>query len=443
MGPDESAPSAAANASDQAGQRTVVEIDGIAAGGAGVGRLPSGRVVFVHRTAPGDRAQIELTSVRKRWARGRLLRLVEPGPERRDAPCPHYERCGGCTLEHLAYDAQLQAKVRLLTDALRRIGGRDRLPSIESHPSPREFRYRNRVSFTLVRRRTAEPLAGFHELERPGRIVDVDARCRLFRERLARVWSALREAWGPDASRLPPGPELRLTLREVEETGALLFVEGGTAGGDPEALVSGVDGLLAVWHRPEGEERARHLAGNKELEIEWAGERYPARPGAFLQANPEAARRLHDMVLRELGPPRGRSVVDAYCGVGVYGRRMARHGARAVGIELDPEAVEMARSRPVEGFTVLEGAVEERLSGALPADLVVLNPPRSGVDEAVMETLARTQPHRIVYVSCDPATLARDLDRLGPGYRVARLQVFDLFPQTAHVEAVATLDHHS
>lgn len=440
-GPDTPAPAV--------GDRVRVSVESIGAGGAGVGRLPDGRVVFVHRSAPGDRLEVELTRVKKRWARGRLLRILEEGPDRRPAPCPHYARCGGCTLEHLDYPAQLRAKARLVGDALERIGGRAALPTVEVHPSSREVRYRNRVSFTL-RRLPGGVVAGFHELENPSRILDVDGRCLLPEEPIARVWDALRAAWGPGADRLPPGRELRLTLRSVAGGEVILLVEGGGGGGDSarssaQELVRAIAPLHAIWHREEGVDAggATLLAGDGGLEEVWYGERYPVRPGAFLQVNREAAEDLHDLTLRELGAPRGRRVVDAYCGVGVYARRMARHGANAVGIELDPGAVEMARDRSVEGCEILQGRVEDRLSEVLPAELVVLNPPRAGVAAGVMETLSNAAPARIVYVSCDPATLARDVARLGADYGIGRIQLFDLFPQTAHVETVLTLDRNS
>src|SRR3569833_1365432 len=144
----------------------LVQITGIAAGGAGVGRLRDGRAVFVHRTAAGDAAEAELVEKKKPWTRGKLATLVAPGAGRRDAPCPHYARCGGCTLEHLEYDAQLLAKSQLVYDALTRIGKLGvEAPTVIG--SPREFRYRNRVSFTLMRL-AKRVVAGFHELEQPG-----------------------------------------------------------------------------------------------------------------------------------------------------------------------------------------------------------------------------------------------------------------------------------
>jgi len=150
-----------------------LRIDSIGAGGEGVGRLPDGRVVFVHRTAPGDVAEVEVVQRGKRWARGRLLRVLEPSPERREPPCRFYAECGGCTLEHLEYPAQLRAKSRIVVDALVRIGKLDVHPPVVV-ASPREHRYRNRVSFALRRLGQGRVVAGFHALGEPDRIVDID-----------------------------------------------------------------------------------------------------------------------------------------------------------------------------------------------------------------------------------------------------------------------------
>jgi 23S rRNA (uracil1939-C5)-methyltransferase len=443
-----------------------VEIHGLAADGAGVGRLADGRAFFVHRTAPGDRVRARVSQSRKRWGRGHLEEVLRAGPDRRPAPCPQYDRCGGCVLEHLAYPAQLQAKAERVSETLIRIGGRTDLPRVETHPSPREFRYRNRATFAVRRLSGGRVVAGFHELESPGRILDVGGECLLLEEGVARAWKGIRGAWGDGAQRLPTGPRLRVTVRGVVDGGAILLVEGGEEPGKPQALLEAVENLRAIWwiprtvrqgasregagpggrgahargRAPEEPAAPTLLAGVEEVEEEWFGERLPVRPGAFLQVNRGAAPFLHDLVLREMGPPRETSVLDAYCGFGVYGRRMARHGARATGIELSEEAVAMAEARPVPGFRILQGRVEARLAEALPARRAVLNPPRQGAAAGVMEALARGVKERIVYVSCDPATLARDLAALGEAFRLDRIQVFDLFPQTAHVETVVTLN---
>jgi len=162
-------------------------------------------------------------------------------------------------------------------------------------------------------------------------------------------------------------------------------------------------------------------------------------PTTFLQVNREASEALHRWVVEQARVSAGERVVDAYCGVGLYGRDLARLGAHVVGLERDPDATRSARTAAPEGFTVLAGAVEDRMAEALPADLVILNPPRTGVDARVTEVLQVAGPPRLIYASCDPATLARDIGRLSSSYEVEEVRAFDLFPQTAHVEVVVVL----
>ena len=414
----------------------VVDIHGITSEGAGVGRLADGRVTFVHRTAPGDRVEVRLTEEKPRWTRSELVRVVHPGPGRRVAPCPHYERCGGCTLEHLEYPVQLEAKAGVATDALQRIGKLDvEVERVE--PSPERLRYRNRVTFTL--RRTGDGVvAGFRELEAPDRLLDITAGCLLPESPIAEAWGQLRDAWGPEARRLPSGEELRLTLRSSEGGSVALVIDGGYAPGRPEELVGAVARLVSVWHRPENGSEHRLLAGEPSFRDVWAGDVLELSGDVFTQVNRTAAVGLEAHVLDRVLDGRPERVLDAYCGVGVYARRLARAAVEVVGIEAHPDAVAEAR-RSAPTAEILEGTVAERLQETLPVDVAILNPPRAGVEEAAVAILAEDGPDRVVYVSCDPATLARDLKRLGDRYEVAAIRCFDLFPQTAHVETVVEL----
>lgn len=414
-----------------------VEVHGIASGGAGVGRLPDGRVVFVHRTAPGERVRVRITDEKKRWAKGQVVELLERAPERREAPCPHYDRCGGCTLEHLSYPAQLRWKGRIVADAMERIGGHPVEPP-EVRPSPTELRYRSRVTLTLRRLGQGRVVAGFHELDRPDRIVDLDGECLLPVPEVGAVLDRLRTDWGSNAGLLPGGDELRLTLRRVRE-GVILVISGGRGRGDPETLLERVDGLVAVW-RQEESGGSRCIAGRSDTTERFMGAVVPVRGSVFLQVNREAGEAVQRRALELVGEPGGRRIVDAYCGLGIGGRLLAERGARVTGIELDRDAVRGARSGAPDGFEVLRGPVEDRLPDALPAEVVILNPPRTGLHDRVPDILLESSPSRIVYVSCDPATLARDTGRLAGGYRLEELDAFDLFPQTAHVECVAAFD---
>ncbi|MCG6956210.1 MAG: TRAM domain-containing protein [Gemmatimonadetes bacterium] len=445
------------------GDRVPVTVRGMASSGAGVVDLPDGRVAFVHRTAPGEEAVVRIDRLRPRWATATLLSLDATGPDRVAAACPLYEECGGCTLQHLDYPAQLAWKSRFVTDALQRIGGM-RLPEPEVVASPKAWRYRNRITLTVRRLRGGRVVAGFHALGRPDRLTDITDECLLPEEGLMRAWSGLRASWGQGAARLPPARQLRVTLRSVEG-GVALLVRGGGAGWDAGDLLSDVPGGRALWHQPaEGE--IRLVAGGPTEEV-WEGERVPVGGRAFLQVNRESAALLatHVLALAEsetggtvamadrqstsgigdgsLAAPTGPSLrrppraVDAYSGVGIYGRELARRGWSVVGIEVDPEACAAARHDRPDGFDVAEDRVEDRLRGCLPADLVIVNPPRTGLAGEVPGILLDEPPPHLLYVSCDPATLARDAARLAPKYNLTALRSFDLFPQTAHVETVA------
>lgn len=416
-----------------------VRAQGIAAGGRAVARLQDGRVCFVPRAAPGDLLDVEVTRDRGSWTEGRIVRVREPGPGRRDAPCPYYDRCGGCSLQHLEPAAQLSAKAGIVADALRRLGRWD-AAAPEVVASPREWRYRTRMTFTLRRLAGGRVVAGLYRLDARGRVLDVDARCLLPRAPIASAWGALRAAWGDGAGRLPPGRELRLTLRLTDEERVVLVVEGGAAGGEPGVLVDAVPAISAVWHRPRGARRARRIAGGGTGPGPHEGEEPGAFEGAhaFSQVNPEAAALLavHVRDVVDAGP--GERVVDAYAGDGVFGRAAARAGARVVAIERDPEAVRRGRGLGPE-VDFREGPVEALLGGALPADAAIVNPPRAGLTREVVEVLRERPPARLVYVSCDPATLARDIARLAPSFRARSARAFDLFPQTARVETVVEL----
>ncbi|HET9947996.1 MAG TPA: TRAM domain-containing protein [Longimicrobiales bacterium] len=434
-----------------------VTVRALAAGGSGVADLPDGRVVFVPRTVPGDLAHIRIERSKRRWALGSVERIVEAGPDRRRAPCPLYDVCGGCQLQHLPYERQLEWKGRFVQDALQRIGG---LAAAEPPPvvrSPRETGYRNRMTFTLRRLGGGRIVAGLHALGRPGHIVDVRDECLLPSPPLMEVWGALRRAWGGGARHLPAGPRLRLTLREAEpdtmEGAAVrpregtgresaggqagppraveLVVEGGAAGWTRAAAALGarVPGLVRIWHRAEG--------AHGEPALVW-GEEPEAGAPAFVQVNAAAAALLEEHVVRAAGS--GASAVDAYGGAGRHGHALARRGWRVTAIERVPAACAAARRGAPSGWRVLEGTVEARLPEALPADLLVLNPPRAGLTPDVVAIVAARGPARVVYVSCDPATLARDVALLAPRYEAAGVRCFDLFPQTAHVETVLVLE---
>jgi 23S rRNA (uracil1939-C5)-methyltransferase len=403
-----------------------VTVRGIAAGGSGVADLPDGRVVFVPRTAPGDRASIRIVKSRPRWAEGALDHIDEPSPERREPPCRLFSQCGGCQLQHLPYSEQLVWKARIVADQLSRIGHLEGVEPPEVVASPLETEYRNRISFTLRRLRGGLVVAGFHALGRPAHVVDVKGECVLPRPAIREAWTALRAAWGTGARRLPSGGRLRLTLRETGE-GVALVVEGGNDAWDASELAKALPALRAIWHRSEGSTREPRLLEGS-FDEEGTG---------FVQVNPEVADKMRAHVVDLAGD--GTTAVDAYCGAGAYGRPLAERGWTVTGIERDPAACEEAARGAPTGFTVVQGSVDAHLAKALPADLLIVNPPRTGLDPETLAIVAEGGARRVIYVSCDPATLARDVASLSDRYEPGTPRCFDLFPQTAHVETLMVL----
>lgn len=425
-------------------------VESVAVGGDGVAREESGRVVFVPRTAPGDRVRARIVRDEGSYVRAELAEVMEAGDGRRDPPCPYYADCGGCQLQHLDMGTQRRAKRDMVRDTLRRIGGRD-VEVSETVPSARTLGYRNRVTLTL-RREGSRIRAGYHRRAAPGRIVDVET-CPLAEDPVNRAWRQIRAAWGDGADRLPAGRSLRITVRASARGRVSLLVEQedppagppDAAPGDPEAIAGAVEGLSGYFWRPRGEKR-RRLAGAPRMPEEWQGVELELPPEVFLQVNRGVARSMEghlDRRIREqLGGAGGRRILDLYAGVGLRALRWAEAGADAAACERDEAAVEAgraaARRRGAEP-ELRAATVEACLDDLLPADLAVVNPPRSGLSGEVAARLADSELGHLGYVSCDPATLARDLERLGEAWTVVSVQPFDAFPQTAHIETIAWL----
>lgn len=400
-----------------------LSIDSIAAGGDGVGRH-GGLVVFVPRTAPGDVARVRLDP-RGRFARGELLQLVSPSAERVSPPCAHYvgDRCGGCQLQHLAYEAQLAAKGRVVRDALQRIGRRA-AAAPDVVPSAAQWRYRRKL--TLALRRVGERwIAGLHPFDDASHVFEL-ADCPITEPRVLAVWRELLAA----AGHLPRARELRASVRLLDD-GAAVVVEGGTRWAASAALLAAAPSITALWWEPVG--AARRLVAARDGSADEAG-------ASFVQVNAGAAAALGDYVVERVLAHAPASAVDAYAGTGGTAVRLAERGVRVTALELDRDASRVSARRLPPGSRAVAGRVEDTLGAALPADVVVVNPPRGGLHERVPSLLADagTGHRAIVYVSCNPATLARDIARL-PGHEVASIRSFDMFPQTAHVETVCEL----
>lgn len=412
--------------------RLNVRILRLAAGGDGVGRLPDGRTVFVPRTAPGDLVELSALQEKKRWARARPGKILEAGPDRCDPPCQHYTRdeCGGCQLQHLLYRAQISAKGSMVGETLRRVG-RLSLEDPVVEQSPSEWEYRSRITLAVDGPGGA---IGFRRYDRPAEIFQLE-HCHIASPALMEVWRAL----APLRHLLPPNAE-RIRLRLDRAGGRQVIVETAGPGRWPEvdslAKRLAETGVVLWWRRSGG---AASVVGETE-------KTFPAQ--VFEQVHPAMGDRIRAAAVEALGAVPGSRVWDLYAGIGETTALLVSQGAVVESVEVDRAAVEHAKRRfaaselPTEGPRprLIAGRVEDAISDLTPPDLIVTNPPRTGMDASVVDAIAATGARRVVYISCDSATLARDLARLNSGYLPVALLSFDLFPQTAHVESIVTLE---
>ncbi len=408
----------------------VVAITAIAAGGEGVGRLADGRAVFVARTAPGERIRLrEGVKLHKSFARGELAEIVAPGAARVTAPCPHYvqDHCGGCQLQHVTYEAQLAAKQAIVGEALRRIAKLD-VGDPEIVEAVEEWRYRAKISLAVKSvGRSDRRTVGLHPYDRPASVFPLSD-CHIADFRLMALWRELR----PRLDLLPPRLS-RLTLRLDREGRRHVIAESsGEPWRNPEALRAALpDGanVICWWQPVDG--AARVVAG--------PATGFPAT--AFERVNPEMGTIARGWAVEQLGDVRGAVVWDLYGGIGDTAVALAERGAQVVSVDADEKAIDWARRREVpRPVRFIAGRAEDVLPTLPEPSAVVVNPPRAGLHWNVTLRLTGQPVNRLIYVSSDPATLARDLHRLSATYRVTAVRAFDLFPQTAHVETVAVLE---
>lgn len=469
-----------------------IAIDAIAAGGDGVGRA-DGLAIFVPRTAPGDVAQVAYTT-RARLGRGRVLQLLTTSPDRVEPACPHYvgDRCGGCQLQHLSAPAQQSARRHMVQDALRRIGKREvPLPSLQSDA---EWGYRGRLTLTLHRKGQGW-IGGLHPHDDPLRVFSLET-CLIAHPLLVEVWRPVREMLR--RAPMADAPTLRLALRldgadAAGGPGVAIVVQGGAAW--PTATAFGAScgaahpAVQAVWwidasqraqrlwsrdSRPSRTAARRETPATSEgpsvvsadlaadtplaplrdeaFDPELGADFVPSADEAlaFAQVNASVAAALGACVYDAVQSFAPHRVVDAYAGTGPLSERLARAGVPVLAIEADQAGANAIVARLADADAATRGRVHvicDLVERALPSsakaadtDVVVLNPPRRGVESRVTAWLdaAPTTVRGVVYVSCNPATLARDLARM-PSWHIQAVSCFDMFPQTAHVETVCVL----
>ena len=439
-----------------------LRVDSLAYGGNGVARL-NGFVVFVRRGLPGDRVRARVTKVKRGFAEALATEVLEPSPQRVDAPCAHYPACGGCRFQDLAYASQVAAKEDQVRDAFVRIGGIAEPPLEPILAAESPFHYRNKLEYSFTQTPSG-PALGFHKAGRWDEVLEVE-RCWLTTDLGNGIRNAVRD-WARE--------ENLVAYDQAEQTGYLRHLvvrEGRNTGQALVMLVTAPGekferGYLVEVLRRFPEVRSIHWAvndtpsevtnlpttllwGEDAIEEELLGLRFRIRPNAFLQTNTAMAERLYALAIEYAALTGTETVYDLYCGTGTIGLALARDALSVWGVEISEESVACALENlelnSIGNAAFFAGNVgqslEELAERAGPPDVVVVDPPRAGLAGKALKRTGALGAGRIVYVSCNPTTLASDVKVLRGeyGYELTRATPVDMFPHTPHVETVALL----
>lgn len=448
-----------------------VTIEDMGHDGEGIGKA-DGYTLFVKDAVIGDVIEAKIMKAKKNYAYARLMRILEPSPHRVEPVCPMARPCGGCQLQMMDYQEQLRFKQKKIEDNLRRIGGFEQIPMEPIVGMEQPFRYRNKAQFPVGTDKEGNLVTGFYA----GRTHDIinNRNCYLGVEENRQVLDVVlgwMEEYGVPAYDEKTGTGLvrHILIRYGFKTGEMMvcLVINGERVPKQEALVERlreISGMTSIT-TSTNQERTNVIMGSKIRTLwgtpyisDYIGEvKYQISPLSFYQVNPVQTEKLYGTALEYAGLDGNETVWDLYCGIGTISLFLAQKAKKVYGVEIVPAAIEDARrNAELNGITNAEffvGKAEEVLpemyaKGEARADVIVVDPPRKGCDAALLETVVKMQPERIVYVSCDSATLARDLKWLcAEGYELKRVRGVDMFPMTGHVETVVLLsklkvDHH-
>jgi 23S rRNA (uracil1939-C5)-methyltransferase len=441
------------------GEERVVRVESLAVGGRGVARL-DGLVYFVERGLPGQLLRTRVTAVKKRFAEARIAEVLEQSPQYVKPFCPHFHECGGCAWQHLDYAAQLGAKRTQLAETFARLAKTADVPVADTLASPRTRHFRNKMEFAFG----GNLHLGLRALDDPGRVLDNDT-CFLMPEtgvemmREAGRWcrDSGASAFDPDSGK---GFWRHLVVRHGFDTEQwmvqLITAPHPRAKGIGRALAAHLRSVfpgLTVFAHHIRKAKTSVAVGETQIFSDGPGHieekigqvSYRVSPGTFFQTNTAAAEVLYGLIADQAGLTGGETVFDLYSGGGGIALQLAAKAAKVVGFESNPEAVAdgqaSAARNGLDNCTFIHGEVlaSLRRSGERP-DLVVVDPPRHGAHPDIMRLLAEIAPRRICYVSCDPATLARDVGLALDRYGVSSISPVDMFPHSHHVECLVVLD---
>ncbi len=431
----------------------IIEITGYTSEGEGVGRAED-EAIFVPSAILGEKIKVLIVKALKNYAYGKIIEIIEPSPHRIEPKCEYYKNCGGCVLQHMDYSAQLEFKRIRVQDALKRIGD-SKINVQPTIPSPDIYRYRNKAQLPV----SADGI-GFYAL-RSHKVIDIED-CLIQNETTSRIIQTVKDYMKEYA--IPP-------YDEEKHSGVIrgVFVRSGTNTGEVMVCIitrtkdlpyekelveklKNIENIKSIYHNINSEKTNVHMGkknrllwGSETIKETLCGIDFNISPLSFFQVNTKQTERLYEKAAEFAKEGNPNTVFDLYCGTGTISSIVAKSVKQVIGVECVPSAVENAKENAVKnGITNTEfhlGNAEEllpELTQKYSPDVVILDPPRKGCAPSLTDTLNKVKPKRIVYVSCDPSTLARDVKAL-KGYTIEQAIPFDMFPHTKHVETIVSL----
>ena len=394
----------------------IVEIENINHQGSGIAKI-NDKITFIPKTIKGDIVEIKIIKEHKNYNEAKLIKIVESSKDRIEYTCPYYDKCGGCHIANLPYELQLKNKLEKVKNIFKKYNGIDINPDIVA--SFNQLNYRNKVTLQV-----SNKTIGFYE-EKTHNIIPIQ-KCQLLTNKMNSIISLLEKIDNTSIK--------SIIIREIESK-IMINILGTT---EKEKVIDILKDKCSSLYI-----NGKHIYGEKQLIQSLDNYKFLISPESFFQINIPQTINLYHQILEYANPTKEDKILDLYCGTGTIGIFLSKHCKQVLGIEINPSSIENANNNKklnnIDNITFKLGDVSKVLDTNYSADIIVVDPPRSGLDKHTIKTILELNPKKIVYVSCDPITLSRDINLLKDKYKLENIKLYDMFPQTYHVESVCLL----
>lgn len=395
----------------------ITKIDNINHQGQGITKI-NNKITFVPKTIPEDIVEIKLTKEHKNYNDAKLVKIISPSPNRKDYKCPYYQICGGCHIANLPYELQLKYKQEKVKNIFKKYNKKEIEPEII--PSPNQLHYRNKVILKIKNNKL-----GLYE-EKSHNIIPID-NCLLLPTKMNSIIKSLNNISLYNID--------NIMIREIDSQIIINITSNDTQTELINILKDKVTSIYINYNLVYGKPNLTQTLDNYNFIIS---------PESFFQINIDQTINLYHQVLEYSNPKKTDKILDLYCGTGTIGIYLAKHCKEVLGIEINNKAIENANQNKsinkINNISFKQGNVSTVLDINYKADIIIVDPPRSGLDKTVVKTILKIKPRKIVYISCEPITLSRDINLLEENYNLEKIKLFDMFPQTYHVESICLLN---